>query len=96
MAWKHVWEQRILDSERKRRYIVVKGRLSETEALRREVSDNRGVPDEAKDGLLTTNGVEESVRVVKRHTRSVIPWRFTVEIRRAGFVTVTVGIGYLL
>jgi copper transporter 1 len=88
LAAKHVLEQRWRDRALSRRYIVVENRLPMSEELRKD-------PD-AKTGVLTANGVEESVRVVHHMNRGPVPWRFSVDLPRAGLVTVIVGIGYLL
>jgi copper transporter 1 len=88
LAAKHVLEQRWKHQALNRRYIVVETKLPVSEELRRD-------PD-AKTGVLTANGVEESVRVVHHATRGAIPWRFSVDLPRAAIVTVIAGVGYLL
>ena len=46
--------------------------------------------------LVTARGVEESVRVVRKRTRGVAPWRLSVDAPRAAYATVMVGVAYLL
>ena len=46
--------------------------------------------------LRSERGVEERVRVVRRHIRTVTPWRLSVDLPRAAYVTVMAGVGYLL
>ncbi len=78
-----------MDKELNRRYVAVRGVPKEAERI---VADN-----ENKNGfLITEHGVEEHVKVVKRHTRTIMPWRFSVDLPRALYVTAMVGIGYLL
>ena len=52
---------------------------------------------DAKNGtLIMERGVEEHVKVVRRRVRAVTPWRFSVDLPRATFVTIMAGVGYLL
>jgi len=88
-ALKHVTEKKWLDRALNRRYVVVSGKLPEAERAS-EDSDGRAAT------LLTKRGVEETVRVVRRHVREVQPWRFSVDAPRAALVTLMVGVGYLL
>lgn len=46
--------------------------------------------------LLTENGVEEEVMVVKKRGTGVRPWRLSTDPVRAVMDTVIAGIGYLL
>ena len=71
-----------------RRYVVVADRQPVSEQLRTD-------PD-LKSGVLTTNGVEETVKVVHRSITGPQPWRFSVDLPRAALFTLTTGIGYLL
>lgn len=87
-AAKRLLEVRWLDQAMSRRYVVVADKMPESERLRND-------PD-AKSATLTTNGVEESVKVVHRPARAVQPWRFSVDLPRAVLSTVIIGVGYLL
>ncbi|KLU83211.1 copper transporter [Magnaporthiopsis poae ATCC 64411] len=46
--------------------------------------------------VLSSNGVEEDVVVVKKHTTTARPWRLSVDPLRAVIDTVIAGTGYLL
>ena len=88
-AGKHILEHRWLDKALKRRYVAVRGVPKEVERI--------GTDNETKDGfLITERGVEEHIKVVKSHTRPVMPWRMSVDISRAAYVTLMTGVGYLL
>jgi len=88
-AVKHIMEKRSLDKALNRRYVVVAGKTPE--------ADRTSEDSDAKTGtLLTQSGVEETVRVVRRNIREVQPWRSSVDVPRAGIVTVMAGISYLL
>ena len=87
-AGKHILEHRWMDKELNRRYVVVHGRPSVVEAAKAEEAKNAT--------LITERGVEESVRVVRKRTRGVTPWRLSVDAPRAAYVTVMVGVVYLL
>lgn len=87
-ALKRLLEVRWLDAAVSRRYVVVAGQTPESERMARD-------PD-AKSATLTTNGVEESVKVVHRPAKVVQPWRFSVDLPRAALTTVIVGVGYML
>lgn len=89
LAGKHVLEQRWMDKQLNRRYVSVRGQPTEAERIS---SDS-----EAKDMILKSQrGVEEHVKVVRNHMRSVPAWRFSIDLPRAVYVTILVGIGYLL
>jgi solute carrier family 31 (copper transporter), member 1 len=87
-ALKAMLEARWIDQALQRRYVVVADKTPESERIRRDT--------DAKTGTLSTNGVEEEVKVVHMPKRGVMPWRFSVDLPRACLVTVMVGIGYLL
>lgn len=90
MAVKSVLDQRWLNQARDRRFVVVAGQTPESE---RADSD----PSAMNMSLLTANGVEEKVRVVRRTAGApVMPWRFSVDLPRAALVTLMAGVGYLL
>lgn len=79
-------ETKAMESALRRRYVVVAG--------------EKGVSDVADDssmmGVLTTNGVQENVRVVSSPVKTTQPWRFSVDLPRAALMTVATGVGYLL
>ena len=89
LAGKQSLEQRWLDVELNRRYVSIRGKPTESERIS---SDG-----DAKNGtLITERGVEEHVRVVRRKRHGGSAWRFSVDLPRAAYVTVMVGVGYLL
>jgi copper transporter 1 len=76
-----------LEAAMKRRYVVVAG--------------EKGIADQANDassmtGILTTNGMQEDVRIVSAPVKLVQPWRFSVDLPRATLMMVAAGVGYLL
>ncbi len=77
-----------MDAEFNRRYITVAGKLPKSERI---INDS-----DSKKMILTENGVEEDVVVVKKRSMGVRPWRITVDPVRALMDTVIAGIGYLL
>jgi Ctr copper transporter family len=84
-AWK---ETAWFDAEFNRRYIVVAGKPSKTERISQD-SDSKRM-------ILTENGVEEEVMVVKKRSHDVRPWRITVDPLRAVIDTIIAGVAYLL
>jgi len=84
-AWK---ETAWLDAEFNRRYVTVAGKLPKSERI---ASDS-----DSKRMILTENGVEEDVMVVKKRSMSIRPWRITTDPLRAAMDTVIAGVGYLL
>jgi hypothetical protein len=84
-AWK---ETAWLDAEFTRRYVTVAGKLSKSERI---ASDS-----DSKRMILTENGVEEDVMVVKKRSMGIRPWRITTDPLRAAMDTVIAGVGYLL
>jgi hypothetical protein len=84
-AWKEtVW----LDAEFNRRYITVAGKPPMAERI--------AADSESKRMILSENGVEEDVVVVKKRTMGIRPWRITTDPIRALLDTVIAGVGYLL
>jgi len=81
-------EQEWIDQEVNRRYITVAGKLPKSERIEQDSDSKRMV--------LTENGVEEDVVVVKKRSNGVRPWRLTTDPVRALFDTVIAGVGYLL
>jgi solute carrier family 31 (copper transporter), member 1 len=78
------WHQQAL----RRRYIVVADKQPLSE---RVISDPNG-----SQATLTTNGVDELVRVVQARPKMPVAWRFSVDLPRALLVTVQGGVMYLL
>jgi hypothetical protein len=88
IAVKSVLEHRWIDAELNRRYVVVRRKVDTKE---RVSSDS-----DSKRALLTENGVEEDVMIVRKHVKGVRPWRITTDGPRAAIDTVIAGILYLL
>jgi hypothetical protein len=84
-AWK---ETAWLDAEFNRRYVRVAGKLPKAERI---ASDS-----DSKRMILTENGVEEDVMVVKKRSMGIRPWRLTTDPLRAIMDTVIAGVAYLL
>ncbi|RDW72579.1 copper transporter family protein [Aspergillus mulundensis] len=82
-------EQRWRNTHLKRRYVVVAGKPSEAARVESH-------PDAKTAMLVTSQGIEESVRVVHRDTYETPPWRFSVDLPRAVVYVVIVGVSYLL
>lgn len=81
----HHWLAAALD----RRYILVAGRSSEAGAI-------DSCTDAKAATLVTVQGVEESVKVVRRLSRGPQPWRFSVDLSRAFLYLCIAGVTYLL
>lgn len=81
-------EIRALEGALKRRYIVVAGEKT--------VADQAMNDGSSTTGILTTNGVQEDVRVVSAPVKHIQPWRFSVDLPRALLMTVATAVGYLL
>jgi len=84
-GWK---ETAWLDAEFNRRYVVVVGKPTKAERISQD-SDSKRM-------ILTENGVEEDVMVVKKRSSGVRPWRLSVDPLRAVMDTVIIGVAYLL
>jgi hypothetical protein len=84
-AWK---ETAWMDAEFNRRYVTVAGKLPKSERI---ISDT-----DSKKMILTENGVEEDVMVVKKRSMDTRPWRITVDPVRAVMDTIIAGVGYLM
>jgi hypothetical protein len=74
---------------RSRRYVVVKGKGSEAGKIESDPAAKTGA-------LITTNGVEENVKIVRSDARGAVPFRLSVDVPRAGLVTIIAGVVYLL
>lgn len=81
-------DAKALESSLRRRYVVVADQPS--------IADKAASDADSLTGILTTNGVQENVRVVQAPVKHIQPFRFSVDIPRAALMTVIVGIGYLL
>lgn len=90
LAAKWWQENRWLDRELNRRYVVVNGRAPLAENLSRDSLAKHA------NMVLSENGVEENVMVVKKRTFGPRPWRLSVDPIRAVIDTVIAGVGYLL
>lgn len=80
-------ETRALEAAMKRRYVVVAGE----KAVAEQANDSTSMT-----GILTSNGVQEDVRIVSAPVKLVQPWRFSVDLPRAALMMVATGVGYLL
>ncbi len=88
LAFKARAESRWIDAELERRYVVVAGKP----ALAQQISQDSA----SKRMVLSENGIEEDVMVLKKRHTHVRPWRLTVDPVRAVLDTVIAGVGYLL
>lgn len=89
LATKHVLESRWSAQARNRRYVVVAGRTPESGNIEND-------PDAKEGSLITAQGVEERVKVVRTAKQPAIPFRLSVDVPRAGLTFVITGVGYLL
>lgn len=81
-------EIKAMKSALKRRYIVVAGEKT--------IADQAINDGNSMTGILTTNGVQEDVRIVSAPLQHIQPWRFSVDLPRALLMTVATAVGYLL
>jgi copper transporter 1 len=81
-------EMKAMESALKRRYVVVAGE----KAVVDKVADDAN----SMTGILTTNGLQEDVRIVSAPVSHIQPWRFSVDLPRALLMTIAAGVGYLL
>ncbi|KAK5099223.1 hypothetical protein LTS08_005803 [Lithohypha guttulata] len=89
LAAKHVIEIHWSAKARNRRYVLVRGRTSESGRIEND-------PDAKEGSLVTAQGVEERVKVVKTAKQPTIPFRLSVDVPRAVLTLVIAGVGYLL
>jgi hypothetical protein len=89
IAFKSIVEQRWLAQARNRRYVVVKGKVTEAGKIDRD-------PDAKAASLVTAQGVEEPVKVVRAYPRGAVPFRLSIDVPRAAIVLVIAGVSYLL
>ncbi|KAH7090630.1 Ctr copper transporter-like protein [Paraphoma chrysanthemicola] len=80
-------EMKALEGALKRRYVVVAGEKMVTD---RASNDGTSIT-----GILTTNGVQEDVRIVSAPVKHIQPWRFSVDLPRALLMTIAAAVGYL-
>lgn len=81
-------EVKSIEAALKRRYVVVADQQFPAE---KNASDANSMT-----GILTTNGVQENVRIVSAPVKHIQPWRFSTDLPRAALMTVAAGVGYLL
>ncbi|PWY90462.1 copper transporter family protein [Aspergillus sclerotioniger CBS 115572] len=89
VAFKALLERRWLDAHLNRRYVAIAGKS--TEAGRIEAD-----PDAKAASLVTAQGVEEKVKVVRKLSHQPLPWRFSVDLPRAIMYLFITGVSYLL
>ena len=75
-------------AEVNRRYVVITKKSNTKERISSDSESNRA--------LLTENGVEEDIMVVRKHMKAARWWRITIDGPRAAIDTVIAGILYLL
>lgn len=92
-AWK---EERWLDDELKRRYVAVEGRGSLAMKIRGQDGNGSAEEGDAKSMVISENGLEEDVVVVRKKGPITRPWRWSVDLVRASMDTTIAGVGYLL
>jgi copper transporter 1 len=85
---KALLDAKAIEAALKRRYVVVAGE----KALVDKIADDA----HSMTGILTTNGVQEDVRIVSSPVKHIQPFRFSVDLPRALLMTTATGIGYLL
>ncbi|SZF05501.1 unnamed protein product [Blumeria hordei] len=84
-AWREsVW----LDADRRRRYVTVPGKMTQSESM---ASDS-----DARKMVLSENGLEENVIMVEKRHMEVRPWRISVDPMRAVLDTIITAVGFLL
>jgi hypothetical protein len=89
IAFKAIVEQKWMSQARNRRYVVVKGKMTEAGKIETD-------PDAKAASLITAQGVEEPVKVVRAYARGAVPFRLSVDVPRAAIVFVIYGVSYLL
>ncbi|GAB1740802.1 hypothetical protein NU219Hw_g5885t1 [Hortaea werneckii] len=112
LAYRHFIEQKWRDQATHRRYVFVAeqsiedkerggaavsgGDSSSSSSL--PASLRKAGESQSEEAILTTNGLDERVKVVKGAGRCLErpPWRFTTDLPRACIFTVQAGVGYLL
>ena len=94
-AYRARLEQSWHDKAVNRRYIMVAGQQANSDRERQAVGKGGENVEEA---VLTTNGMDERVKVVRSSTRGLerTPWRFSTDLPRASLYTIDSGVKYLL
>ncbi|QKX59990.1 uncharacterized protein TRUGW13939_07132 [Talaromyces rugulosus] len=88
-AFKVAMERKWLAIALNRRYVVVAGK-------KQEADSSNSDPDSVNTALLTTQGAQENVKVVRRVSHGPQPWRFSVDLPRALLFLCIIGVNYLL
>lgn len=88
-AFKALMERRWLDAHVNRRYIAVAGKSTEAGRIDSD-------PESKEASLITAQGVEEKVKVIRKAAREPLPWRFSTDLPRALLFLVITGVSYLL
>jgi Ctr copper transporter family len=88
-AFKSICESRWAAKASNRRFVLVKGQPSEAGKIAAD-------PESTKASLITVNGVEENVKVVRNDRRGVAPFRLSVDVPRAVMTMGIAGVAYLL
>ncbi|KAL9086791.1 MAG: hypothetical protein Q9165_006938 [Trypethelium subeluteriae] len=78
-AVKHYAEHYWRSQTAQRKYVTVAGKRTDAENIRAH--------DDAKDAVISVNGIEEGVRIVERHHTPIQPFRLTVDPLRALLMT---------
>lgn len=89
VAFKAIMEQRWIAAYLNRRYVTVAGKTPEAGRIDAD-------PEVKTASLVTPQGVEETVKVVRRVTHEPLPWRFSVDLPRALIFLCITGVSYLL
>ena len=89
IAFKAIVEQKWMAQARNRRYVFVQGKTTEAGKIDKD-------PDAKAASLITAQGVEEPVKVVRAYARGAVPFRLSVDVPRAAIVFVIAGVTYLL
>lgn len=89
IALKAVMDQYWLAAHLNRRYIAIAGKTSEAGRIESD-------PYAKTATLVTAQGLEESVKVVRRMSGGPVPWRFSVDLPRALIFLCIVTVSYLL
>lgn len=89
IAFKATMERHWLATHLKRRYVAIAGKTTEAGRINSD-------PDAKIASLVTSQGVEESVKVVHSISKGPIPWRFSVDLPRALLFLCIAGVSYLL
>merc|ERR1712000_459176 len=80
-------------------FLIVLGVILRSLAAVKSVLERRWIDAElnkSSKGILTENGVEKHVMVVRRHLNGARPWRITVDGPRAAIDTLIAGVLYLI